>query len=516
MPRGGGGFGGGGGFHGGGFHGGGSRGFSGGFRSSSFSRSSHFRGSSSFSPRSSGGRPFGRTGASRTYSSRSRRGPYSHSYYYPHRYYYGYYYRPWYYRRHWWYGYYYRPWYYAPAYWVSGTIFLIMFLLIFLPLFGIAIAYPFSSGSTGEINYRSTETLYVNEYWYEYEKISSGDSIDFSIQSSPGPISFIIADHPFDEFPVIDQNLQFSFTPVLNYNDFEYYQIFLNPGSQITYQYSSDIPIDFLIMDGNNFYDWYYYNSYSTYDVDVDSLGSSGTLNIPDGYQDYYIVVYNSHEGSVANVNVFLNIFMADVPDFSSALYYEYGVTSISQHNIVVPTSGTWYFFVYADPLFNADEYVDITFDVTYDTSSNPVSVEEQWANARPTLIWILIIAGGFLTITIIARRKQKANKDKLKKPGTAASTLSSTLSTKTSNETSGTSIDLNAKSSIIKCSQCGTKMEPDAVYCPNCGKKKEGRSLGVPIKTTPGNRTYCNYCGAKLPKSGKFCESCGTPIQGR
>lgn len=403
-----------------------------------------------------------------------------------------------------------------------------MFLLILLPLFGLAIAYPFSGGSDTTVNYRSTETLYVNEYWYEYESVSAGDNIQFSIQSSPGPVSFAIANHPFESFPLVDQSFDVSFSPQLTYNDFQYYQIFLNPGSSITYDFSSDLPVDFMIVDGNNFNDWYYFDPYDPYIEHLSSTGNSGVLDVPDGYQDYYIVVYNPIEGNIANVDVELNIFATDIPDLSSANYYEIGVYSISPtKSFTVPSSGTWYFFVYNDPLYNMDDYVDITFDVTYDKSANPVNPQDQWANARPTLIWILIISGGFLALIMIARRQQKKNKDKFKKAQTGAATTStsttpsttSATATSTTTATSGstTTPAQNLATTLkhkVKCLSCGTEMEPDAIYCPNCGRKREGRSLGVPLKTTPGNRKYCNFCGAKLPENGNFCESCGTPIK--
>ncbi len=119
MPRGGGG----GGFRGGGFSGGG---FSGGFSGSSFRGSS---GSFRVGSVRSSGRPFGRTGATRTVS-RPSTGPYRHTYYRPRSSYWGYYgnyYRPWYWR--WWHyprfwGYYHRPWYYSPVYIGGGLILL--------------------------------------------------------------------------------------------------------------------------------------------------------------------------------------------------------------------------------------------------------------------------------------------------------------------------------------------------------------------------------------------------------
>ncbi|MHA1618586.1 MAG: zinc ribbon domain-containing protein [Promethearchaeota archaeon] len=516
MPRGGGGFSGG---SRGGFSGGGSRGFSGGssFRSSSFSRSSSSRGRSSFSSRSSSSRPFGRTGSSRTHSSSSRRGPYSHTRYHPHRSYYRHsYYRPWYRRRYWWYGHYYRPWYYTPAYWLSGTVVLIVLMLIMLPMIDIAIAYPFSNtSSTGDINYRSTETLYFNEYWYEYEYLEAGSTITYSAGSSSAPISFAIADHSFSDFPTTEIIGEETYQISLAYNDFSYTQLFAGSGSTIDYSFSADGAMDFMILDGVEFDNWYNYDTYFAPVEYLNTLGNSGSLSIEGGNIDIYIVAYNPNPGTTINVDMDIDYILDGVPDLSAALVYNEGVYS-TEGTYTVPSDGTYYFFVYFDPLLSPDSATDITFDVTFHTN---VESSGQWLEARSTLIWILIIAGVVLIFAVRARKQQKTNKDAdaAKKAATStatqpAKTVSSSTKT-TRAPSSSTTSSYGAK--LDKCTRCSASLEPGAKFCPKCGKKKEGRTFGsVAPATNAQKRKYCNFCGNPIPSEGGFCERCGTAIQ--
>ena len=51
------------------------------------------------------------------------------------------------------------------------------------------------------------------------------------------------------------------------------------------------------------------------------------------------------------------------------------------------------------------------------------------------------------------------------------------------------------------KCTNCGTVLDDDALFCSECGTKQG------PVKKT------CYNCGAVLPEGAKFCMSCGTPI---
>ena len=483
MPRGGGG-----GFRGGGFSGGGFR--SGGFRGGSAS----FRMGGS---RSSGS-PFGRTGATRV-TSRAPSGPYRHSYYRPHRRYSRFGYRPWYWHawyNPWWAGRWYRPWYYSPVYVGGGITIAIVLGLILLPIFGIALWFPFSTADTdGYVNYRSTETLYFNEYWYEYEFTELGNDITYSVQSSPSLISFAIWDQPFESLPTTTKVGSDSNQLSLPNERYEYIGYFLKPGSSIHYNYNASGQIDFFIASGYDFYEWNQGGSPSFY-VFRDNVDQGSGDYLVSEAMDYYLVWYN--EGvSAVNVNFTIDYSAANVVDLTEADFYLEGVDSIPQNTFTVPNDGNWYFFVYFDPMLSPEETTTITFDVSYDTG---VTSADRWVSIQPILITIIVVAGIVIVAALIARSGQKKLKSKPSKP------LSKAIPAKKPVKA--------AKSSTSKCMRCGSVVRKDAHFCPNCGGKIEGRSIGTPSKVTPANSKSCSLCGSKLSTSDKFCKWCGTEIE--
>ena len=485
MPRGGGR--GGGGFRGGGggFRGGGFRGGGGGFRGGS-GRSS--------------GRPFGRTGARRTVTGRTR-GPYRHR---PYRRY-GRYYRRWHYPwyipwyRRWWYspwfwGSWHRPWYYSPVYIGGGIIFAIIFALIALPLFGIALAFPFSDADpTGIVNYRSTETLYFNEYWYEYEYVKQGSEITFSIQSSPSFISFAIWDQPFESFPITTKTGSAEDQFNLETNGYEYLSLFLRPGSNFDYVFNASNSVDFFIADGDNLNEWDQFGSPSFYEYIDDTQMDSGSLTITEA-QDYYLVWYNEGSSTV-NVEFSVDYTATNVIDFSGAEYHVEAVESISETAINVPNEGNWYFFIYFDPMNSLEESTSITFDVSYKTDITSV---DRWIDFRPILIIIGVIIIIVIIAAVFARRSQK-------KYRTQETVKPSTKSPYTKEPPTKTTT----------CIRCGSTLNPDDVFCRNCGGKREGRAIGSTSQTTPTKAKICAYCGSKIPAKAKFCGVCGTKIEG-
>ncbi|MFX1239393.1 MAG: hypothetical protein ACFE8P_16955, partial [Promethearchaeota archaeon] len=378
MPRGGGGGFrvGGGGFRGGGFRGGGSfgGGYSRGYRSSS--------------------RPFGRTGATRTVSG-SRRGTYSHRYYRPHRRYYRY--RPWYSR--WWYspywsGYWYRPWYYSPAYVGGGIAIAILSALVIL---------PFSDADeNGNVNYRSTELLYYNEYWYEYESINAGGNIRFDIQSSSATLSFAISDQPFSSFLTPSKLGNYSENNMALYPYwYEYYQIYLNSGSSISYDFNASGEVDFYVFNGQEFHNWDWGYSYYSFEELQNTLSGSGTVNIM-ASDDYYLVWYNDGTtSSTHEVNFTIEYTATDVYDLSSAYHYEeVDPYSPLSNTTQVPSSGTWYFYIYFDPMISPEESTWITFDVTYETG---ITAADRWISASPILILIIVIVAIVIVAAVVA-----------------------------------------------------------------------------------------------------------------
>ena len=497
MPRGGGG---GGGFRGGGmgggFQGGGFRGGAGSFRT--------------------GGRPsgvpFGRTGSTRIVS-RSPSGPYRHSTYGPNRRYYGYgrgyygygFYRPWY--RRWWYspmwaGYYYRPWYYSPMYVGGGVMVAIVFSLILLPLLGVAIWFPFSSAdSSGYVTYRSTETIYFNEYWYEYENIKAGNDITYSIQSYSSNITFAIWDSPFEMLPRTTKYGGNANSLNLVYNEYQYYSIYLRPGSSLTYNFSASSSIDFFIADGSDMYDWNTGGSPVFYVDDPNTNTGNGVLPIS-AANDYYVVWYNDLASPV-DVNYTITYSAANVVDFSSTDFSRVSVDTVSTDTFTVPNDGNWYFFVYFDPMNAPEESTTITFDVTYDTGITSI---DRWLDVKPILITLIIVVGIIIVVAFIARKSQKKLKTKpeVKVTPKAEAILAAEPTTQ---------LTKTQPATTLKCVRCESNLKPDSQYCPNCGGKVEGRKIGESGVTTPVNSKACSYCGSKIALGANFCKWCGTPI---
>ncbi|MFX1592911.1 MAG: zinc ribbon domain-containing protein [Promethearchaeota archaeon] len=488
MPRGGGG-----GFRGGGFRGGG---FGGGFRGGGFRGGpGAFRGGYR-----GGGRPFGRTGATRI-TSRSPGGPYSHRYYGPHRRFfrpYWWYYRPWYWRwwySPWWAGHWYRPWYYSPVYVGGGIIFMIVLALVILPVAGVAFWFPFSNAdSNGYVNYRSTETLYFNEFWYEYEYIEAGQSITYSVQSSYSDITFALWNQPFEYIPETTKYIDVMISETINPDNFWIDWLFLRSGSSIQYYFNASNEIDFYIADGYEFYNWYYYDS--PIPTSEYTNQSSGIISIT-STNDYFLVWENNEISSI-DIDYIINYTATNVPDFSVTYETQEGVTSHSG-TFSVPTPGNWYFFIYFDPMISPDESTTITFDVTYDTG---VTYQQSWLDVQWILIIILVVVVIIIIAAVVARRGQK--KLKLKAPTTPEQKKVSPYKT----------APPEIAKEEIKCTRCNAPIKPDAKFCPKCGGKIEGRQVGVPSIITPAKAKTCSLCGSKLTGTENFCKWCGTKIE--
>ncbi|MHA1746931.1 MAG: zinc ribbon domain-containing protein [Promethearchaeota archaeon] len=512
MPRGGGG-----GFRGGGggFRGGGFRGSS---RSSSF-RSSSFRSNS---------RPFGRTGARRTTTSRSssaRRRPTSRSSYRRHRpyrrygfygrYYRPYYYRPWY-RRRYWYGSYRNHWYSAPGYWCSGTVLVVMLFLIIVPMLGISLMFPFnswSSGGSGDavVNYRSTETLYFNEYWYEYESLNEDDTISVNlIQSNQAPISFAISDIPFDSIPRNDLTGSDTGSGDLVQNEYSYISYFLYPGSEISYSFTvTNGSVEFFIVNGDNFNAWYdEEESYDSYAFHNDSVIIPQTI-VADITQDYYLVWYNPNL-NLTEFDFDIDYTAVDVVDLTSTDRYVIDTYSVSDLDYAVPHAGTWYFFIYFDPLLSPASSTEITFDVTYTTFDESTTTTDSWIDIQGILIFIAVFALVMLVIVRAGRKKQQTMKQQTASAATASTTTTQPASTIAYGKPP-------QKGSATKpCLYCGTSIKGDSMFCHECGRKQEGRPQGITLTTKPKitkDRQICSFCGTSLPSESAFCASCGSKI---
>ncbi|MEY8337089.1 zinc ribbon domain-containing protein [Lachnospiraceae bacterium 62-35] len=65
-----------------------------------------------------------------------------------------------------------------------------------------------------------------------------------------------------------------------------------------------------------------------------------------------------------------------------------------------------------------------------------------------------------------------------------------------------------------MKCRQCGTEMEDDSVFCPNCGAKSQQDSQD---QSTSGSQDmiFCPNCGQQMTADSAFCPNCGQTVEG-
>jgi hypothetical protein len=371
---------------------------------------------------------------------------------------------------------------------------------VILPIAGVAFWFPFTDATAdGFVNYRSTETLYFNEFWYEYEYIEAEQDITFSVQSSPSTITFALWNQPFENLPTTTEVIGVVDSTTLDPSSEDYWTewLFLRTGSSITYAFNSSENLDFFIADGYDFYNWYYGSS-PVFPVSETNINqSSGVYNVP-ATQDYYLVWYNDG-GSIIDVDYSISYTAVNVPDFSPTYETNEDVGFVSTDTFTVPTSGNWYFFVYFDPMNSPDESTTITFDVTYDTG---VSYQERWLDVQWILIIILVVVVIIIIAAVIARKGQK--KLKLKAPTTEEKAKKSPYKKE----------EPESVEKETNCSRCNAKIKPDSKFCPKCGGKIEGRQVSVPSITTPSTARTCSLCGSKLTGTENFCKWCGTQVE--
>jgi hypothetical protein len=407
---------------------------------------------------------------------------------------------------------------------------------------GVLIAYPFSSGDVhGTVNYRSTETVYFNEYWYENEKVKENSQITYELQSNPNPVSFIITNHPMSQFPVKTVHIPIQGQFEIAENEYFYYQQFLYYGSSIQFSYTANSSIDFLIVDGNNAGYW---NENSYYKSYVEMIGPSNTgVALADASKDYYLIFYNPTNTTI-NVTTNIDFNINNVPDFSKALVCIENVTNVPKTTVTVPTAGDWYFFVFFDPVFSSEYSTMITFDVTYETG---ITSADRWGEARTGLIVFAVILVGIIAIAAVARRQQKVkgnqpNQDGQPTPqadGIPNGSINSTTPTVVPQQSNATSIptrtqsvspttttipsatQYRASTSTITptpatkiCHACNATVPAQATFCHECGAKQEGRAFGKAPVQPKANLQFCYYCGGKIEPNQRFCAFCGAKTE--
>jgi hypothetical protein len=375
----------------------------------------------------------------------------------------------------------------------GGIIFFIILALIILPVAGVAFWFPFSSADTdGYVNYRSTEILYFNEFWYEHETVDTG-GITFSVQSSSVEINFAIHNRPFEYIPLNPKHIPYSgSTTVPSSSTFDNVWMFLKPGSTIDYKFNSSGLLDFQIVDIQNNV---LLNLPNT-DAEDDSFSITT--------ENDYFVVWENDGGTSIDLDFSVNFTANNVVDFTQTYFHLNNTDLIPEQTIPITQPGEWYFFIYFEPINvpPPDTSTTITFDVTYNTG---LTAQDRWFSIQWILIIFLVIVVIILIAAVVARRGQK--KLKLKAPTTQEQPKRSPYKITPPEKEA-------VKKEEIKCTRCDASIKPDSKFCPKCGGKIEGRQVGVPSITTPATAKTCSLCGSKLTGTEKFCKWCGTKVQ--
>ncbi|OLS15319.1 MAG: hypothetical protein RBG13Loki_1100 [Promethearchaeota archaeon CR_4] len=370
----------------------------------------------------------------------------------------------------------------------------------------------FYSGS--QVNYRSTETLYFNEYWYEYESVSAGSTITFSISSTPAKVSFIIADQIFSSFPSVTKTGSITDQITLSNNDdFWYEMLYLEAGgSSISCTFNSSKPVDFFIADSTMFNNWYQGGTPSFYDELTNVTSGVSTYTILTT-RDYYLVWYNPYP-TIPTINYSISYVAANVYDFSGALIDNEAVYS-SSSSVTVATAGTWYFYIYFDPMNSPEESTTITFDVTYTPASTSGSTPTTPANLYYVvpIIIIIIVFVIIIAVAVSRSRRKVSTQETMGVPPTGEIPLTSLSPTVTQAPVTPRIQTSQPEVALSRCYSCGAEMSPGALYCIRCGRKQQGRQVGTPDRTTPAKARNCSLCGSDLEPGTKFCAYCGTPV---
>ena len=305
---------------------------------------------------------------------------------------------------------------------------------------------------------------------------------------------------------------------------------YLYSGDSWNYTFTNSGNLEFFIADGSNMQKWNNYENAKLYNDLPTTTGSSGSFTAPHA-QDWYLVWYNSAtSGSPVKVDVSVNYKISSI-DMSQANVAVLNTQVVNPNTLTVPTSGTYYFFIYFDPALSSANNVDISFTVTYHKN---LTSNDSWKQSSPILTFLVIIIVVLLIIAIIQRSNAKKYEKNKKEQEAKGQTQSQTQVQTSVQQPSGSVGAIPRPSATVtntspyadstsppgtdtgknRCHVCGNAYFETDVYCPNCGTKLIGRDYGVPTKTTPPGSENCAVCGTHLSPGSRFCPDCGTQVK--
>ena len=212
-----------------------------------------------------------------------------------------------------------------------------------------------------------------------------------------------------------------------------------------------------------------YFGIKGSKDFSFDELSDQGNqyFSIQDDSVDYFVYKHMNYTVNIDVDSIFKDYdpSFVTLEDYKFTLNLPVKITDSNAQNVFNDNhSATWHLYR------GSNNTMHVEFDVI-----NPTNI------IISVVVFFLIVSFIIILLVVLLNKKPK----------------------KTNTTTLAKQNEKHTSSKTYFCGECGTKINQDMEYCPNCGARIE-------IETTENDIQYCGNCGAQIKSSMEYCPNCG------